>query len=112
VCDKRFNVHNLTTCIETARIGGGKWTHAVHTLEKIAETIAGEPVINVEASLLAGDHSGGAQDEEVLGDGGHIVSDEFAEFTHAAFALQEGFCDTQARWVGKSLEHGDAFFCG
>jgi Fe-S cluster assembly ATPase SufC len=47
----------------------------VYALEEIAETVARQPVINIQAPFLAGHHSGMTQNQQVLGNRRDIVPD-------------------------------------
>jgi hypothetical protein len=93
---------------------GEFWASAnlVHALEELAETIARQTVVHIQPSFLTFQHTSGTQEEQVLGNRGHIIADQFPQLPDTGFAGHQPLRNEESRGVRKSLEHSDSFTSG
>jgi hypothetical protein len=84
-------------------------TDLVHAGEERGEAIAGEAVIDVEATFFGDEDAGGFEEGEVLGNRGEVVPDECAEVANTELPLHECLGEEEPRGVSEGFEDGDAF---
>jgi hypothetical protein len=85
---------------------GGGAGQLVDTAEKVFEAIAGERVVNVEATLFALDPAGIPHEGEVLRDRRKVATNCVVEFPDAARPTAQDLRKLKAGRVGEGLDHG------